>query len=89
MWPATGEFALGGRIQRKWSTGVGSCRRELRPTVTYIPSKDGLEAHEGKGDMEDRIRRYRQSPDMHDNREDTPTNVRSMRSAIIDGLHIG
>ena len=36
--------------------------------------------------VEDRIRRCRQSPVTQANREDTPTNVRSMRSAIIDGL---
>ena len=35
--------------------------------------------------MEDRIRRFSQSPVTHANHEDTLTNVRSMRSAINDG----
>ena len=33
-----------------------------RPKVTYIFSKDGLEAHKGGVCVEDRIRGYRQSP---------------------------
>ena len=48
-------------------------------------SKDGLEAHEGGGDVEDRVCRFRQSPITHANHEDTLTNVRSTRSAINDG----
>ena len=39
--------------------------------------------------MEDKIRRYRGSPVTHANHEDTSTNVRSMRYAIIDGVHNG
>ena len=42
--------------------------------------------------VEDRIRRYCQSPVTHANHEETSTNVRSTRSAIyasIDGLHNG
>ena len=37
--------------------------------------------------VEDRIRRYRQSPVTHANHEETSTNVRPTRSAIINGLH--
>ena len=44
-------------------------------SYTYIFTKDGLEAHEGGGDVEDRIHRYRQSPVTHANHEDTLTNV--------------
>ena len=40
-------------------------------------------------DVEDRVCRYRQSLVAHANSEDTSTNVRSMRFAIIDGLHNG
>ena len=39
--------------------------------------------------MEDRIRRYRQSPVTHANHEEMSTNVRPTRSAIINGLHNG
>ena len=53
----------------------------------YILAKMDLRRMTQGGDVEDRIRRYRQSPVTHANREDTSTNVRSMRSAIIDGLH--
>ena len=59
------------------------------PHITYNPGKDGLEAHEGGGDVEDRVRRYRQSPVTHANHEDTSINVRSMRSSVIGGLHSG
>ena len=48
-----------------------------------------LEAHEGGGDVKGRVRRYHQSPVTRANHEDALTNVRSMGSAIIDGLHNG
>ena len=40
-------------------------------------------------DVEDRVRRYRQSPITYANHEYTSTNIRSTRPAIIDGLHVG
>ena len=55
---------------------------EMLAPKSHILSKDGLEAHVEGGDVEDRIRRFSQFPVTHANREDTSTNVRSMRSAI-------
>ena len=61
----------------------------MLPLKSHASLKVGPKAHEGGGDVEDRIRRYRRYPVAHVNYDDASTNVRSMRSAIIDGLQNG
>ena len=47
--------------------------------LMYALFKDGVEVHEGGGDVEDRARIYRQYPMTHANDKDALTNSRSMR----------